>query len=321
MTGLATASVVVCTRNRAHLLEGSLMSLLGQTSSVEWQLILVDNGSTDETSAVVERCRSSVPGVELSHIVEMRPGLSHARNRGIAAAEGEYLLFTDDDVVVDPRWVDELCAGFSSNEVVAVGGRVLPSWPAPPPRWLAGPLTGLLAITHLGEEPRDLTDDEVPMGANMAIRASALDRREALFDPRLGHRGNTFFAHEELELFRALHAHGRLVYRPTAVVHHRISPDRMTWEGMRRAATQNGFGARRADRLGGAAGVPLRNSISALGRSYLEARRQSRRNGARENVSPEAAFEEVRAYWALGRWIEVVFGAHRFAEWLVTRVA
>jgi len=316
-----TASVIVCTRNRAALLEGCLESLLAQVPSVEWQVIVVDNASTDETPTVVDRCRARGDGVRVDYVVEGRLGLSHARNRGIAVAEGSYLLLTDDDVLVEPGWVDGLCRGFFADDVAAVAGRVLPQWPMPPPRWLAGRHANVLAITQLGEDPRDLSDEEVPMGANMAIRASLVEGVGEPFDTRLGHRGDQFFAYEEVELFRWLRERGRLTYRPDAVVLHRIDPERMTWRGMRRAAVQNGFGSRRAERLRGPGHVPLRVAAPALARAYATARRLSRRNGGRDEVGPEAAFDELRAYWELGRLIEAVFGGSRLGASLVTRVA
>jgi glycosyltransferase involved in cell wall biosynthesis len=320
VTAPATASVIVCTRNRADLLEGCLSSLLAEWPSVEWEVVVVDNASTDETASVVARCREQAAGTRLEYLVEERLGLSHARNRGVATAKGDYLLFTDDDVLVQPGWVDALCAGFSRPEVTAVAGRVLPKWPTPPPRWLAGRHTGLLALTDFGDDARDLTEDEVPVGANMAIRASALSGSGDPFDPRLGHQGNTYFAYEEHELFLRLRHAGRLAYRPDAAVLHQIMPERMTWTGMRRAAVQNGFGSRRAERLRGVPPVGLRMSVPALMRTYATALRQSRRNGGRDEVDSEAAFEELRSYWSLGRWIEVVFGGSRLGGWLVLRV-
>jgi glycosyltransferase involved in cell wall biosynthesis len=314
------ASVIVCTRNRARLLEGCLLSLLADRPSVDWEVIVVDNASTDETASIVTRCRAPEAGIPFDYLVEEQLGLSHARNRGVAAAAGDYLLFTDDDVFVQPGWVDALCAGFSDPAVAAVGGRVLPKWPSRPPRWLAGRHTGLLALTDYGDAPRDLIGDEFPIGANMAIRASVLDGSVTPFDPRLGHHGSKYFAFEELDLFLELREAGRLVYRPDAVVLHRILPHRMTWQGMRRASVDNGFGSRRAERLRGAAPIALRASVPGLGRAYVSALEQSRRNGGRDDVDPEAAGEEFRRWWVLGRWIEIVFGDSRLGGWLLARV-
>src|SRR5438477_8864136 len=119
LMGTTTASVIVSTRNRAELLRGCLESLLAERPAIGWEVIVVDNASTDETAATVERCHELADGIRLEYLVEERLGLSHARNRGVAEARGEYLLFTDDDVLVQSGWVNALCAGFSAGDVVA----------------------------------------------------------------------------------------------------------------------------------------------------------------------------------------------------------
>ena len=315
------ASVIVSTRNRAQLLRGCLESLLADRPARDWELILVDNGSTDDTASVVERCRARAEDVPLRYVVEERLGLSHARNRGVAEAEGDYLLFTDDDVLVQPGWVDALCDGFEDDGVAAVAGRVAPKWPGSPPRWISGRHAGLLALTDFGDAPRELAGDEHPVGASMALRAALVRPMAAPFDPRLGHSGATYFAHEELELFRQLRGGGgRFAYRPDAVVLHRIPEERITWDAMRRAALQNGFGLRRAERLRGAPPVPLRLSVPSLVRTYAAALRCSRQNGGRDDVDPQAAADELRRYWELGRWVEVLLGRSRAGSWLVQRL-
>jgi glycosyltransferase involved in cell wall biosynthesis len=311
--------VIVCTRNRAALLDGCLASLLAERPSTEWEVLIVDNASTDDTAQVVARCAERAPHARVEYLLEDALGLSHARNRGVAAARGEYLLFTDDDVLVEPGWVDRLCSAFAEHDVAAVAGRVVPEWPASPPRWLSGRHAGVLALTDFGDEARDLTESEVPVGANMAVRASLLGGFATPFDTRLGHSGSTYFAYEELELLRGLRAAGRLVYRPDAVVRHRILPERMTWTGMRHATIDNGYGSRRAERLRGAPRVGLRASLPALARAYRAARRHTRRNGNRDDVDPDAALQELKSYWDLGRWIEDVFGDSRAGRWLLRR--
>lgn len=315
-----TASVIVCTRNRAKLLEGCLTRVLSDRPSVPIEVIVIDNGSTDDTRSVVESCRERATAARLEYQVEERLGHSHARNRGIAAAGGDYLIFTDDDVLVEPGWVDALCAGFSDPDVVAVGGRVLPKWPSPPPSWMSPRNASVLALTDYGDGPRDLVDSEFPIGPSMAIRAAAVGASSEPFDARLGHRGDGYFGYDEYELFNRLRSRGRLVYRPGAVVLHRILPERMTWEGMRRASLHNGFGSMRADRLGGKPGAGRRVAVPAAVRAYASALRQRRRNGGRDDVDPEAAFEEFRRYWMLGRWIEILFGDSRVSSWLLARL-
>jgi glycosyltransferase involved in cell wall biosynthesis len=318
---MTTASVIVCTRNRADELEGALESLLADRPATDWELIVVDNASTDATASVVAGARERADGVRVESLVEVNLGLSHARNRGIAAARGELLLFTDDDVIVEAGWVDAMCAGFAEPDVVGVAGWVAPQWPVPPPRWLSGRQTGLLALTDFGDGPRDLRDDEVPVGASMATRATAVAGTNEPFDPRLGNRGGGRFAYEEHDLFTRVRRAGRLVYRPDARVLHRIAAERMTWQDMRRASLHNGYGSRLAERLRGEPAPSRRESAVELVKLYAAAKRATRRNGGREDVDPDAAFEEVRRYWELGRRIEVVFAESEAGLRLLGRVA
>ena len=98
-------SVVLPTRNRSALLARTLESLQGQTlDAAEFEVIVVDNGSTDDTRAVVERIASSQPNVRYAH--EAEPGLHNARHAGIEAARSELLLFGDDDIRAFPTWVE-----------------------------------------------------------------------------------------------------------------------------------------------------------------------------------------------------------------------
>jgi glycosyltransferase involved in cell wall biosynthesis len=313
-----SASVIVSTRNRAELLEGALRSLLADRPASEWELILVDNASTDGTRALVQRLGEEHADVRIEYVREERLGLSNARNAGVGRAAGDLLLFTDDDVLVEPGWVDAMCAGFEDDEVTAVAGRVVPEWPHPPPRWLTHPHAAVLALTNFGDEPRDLTGEEHPVGASMAVRASLLG--PAPFDPRLGHTGATFFAFEEFELFLNLRGRGRFVYRPDAVVRHRVLPERMTWEGMRRATLHNGFGSRRAERFGGVRRVPPYRGAPVLLRTAAATLRHARRNRRRDDLGPQAAFEELTQWWALGRWIYEELGESA-GGWLVRRLA
>jgi glucosyl-dolichyl phosphate glucuronosyltransferase len=315
------ASVIVCTRNRAQSLEGSLARMIRQQPALAWELIVVDNASTDATATVVASIAEKATNVPVRHLLEEQMGLSHARNRGVAEARGAYLLFTDDDVLVEPGWVDALCAGFAEHDVAGIAGKVVPNWLSPPPRWLAGRTLGLLAITDFGDEPRDLGEHEVPVGASMAIRASLLDPAVPPFDPELGHRGTTYFAYEEYDLLLSLRQQGRLVYRPDAVALHQINPERTTWPGMRRASLHNGYGSRLAERRRGAGRIPLRTSLPALARAYVAMRRHTRRNAARDDLEPDVAFEELVSYWELGRSIETTFGASPLGTSLIGRLA
>ena len=132
-------SVVLSTYNRADRLPSALDALLSQSAGAAYEVIVVDNNSTDATRTVIEQAAARSDG-RLRYVFEPRQGLSHGRNAGIAAARSPIIAFSDDDVRVAPDWIAQLKRTFDAHpEIDYVGGRVLPHWLAPPPRWLRKP--------------------------------------------------------------------------------------------------------------------------------------------------------------------------------------
>ena len=132
-------SVVITTYNRAKLLADTLLSLADQQVSpaVRWEVIVVDNNSRDETEDVVRRC-SETTSLRIRHVFEPRQGQSFARNRGIEAAEGAVILFTDDDIIPNPDWVSAMLRAIDADDCEGAGGKVLPLWEGEVPSWLSG---------------------------------------------------------------------------------------------------------------------------------------------------------------------------------------
>src|SRR5262245_54648428 len=128
-------SVIIATYNRANMLEECLEHLAQQIFESEDEVIVVDNGSTDRTSAVVVNAQRSFP-VRLRYFVERTPGKSNAVAAGLAFANGDVLAFTDDDVDVDPNWIEEIRRVMSDAGVALAGGPVAPRWETKPPSWL-----------------------------------------------------------------------------------------------------------------------------------------------------------------------------------------
>jgi glycosyltransferase involved in cell wall biosynthesis len=221
-------SVVLCTWNRAALLDGALTALLNQHDAPPHEILVVDNASPDASCTLIQRYASRFPRVR--YIYEPRQGLSFARNAAVRAARGSIVAFTDDDVRVDRVWMARLAEAFTSWPAAAcVGGPVLPQWPEPAPAWLTPRLWAPLGIQDYGSEPFRV-DAERPVcliGANLAFRRAALDAIGE-FNPavqRIGDTGGSTEDHElHLRLWRA-GLHGMYVpeLRATAVV----LPDRL----------------------------------------------------------------------------------------------
>jgi glucosyl-dolichyl phosphate glucuronosyltransferase len=147
-------SVVISTFDRCASLSRTLNSLLAQQvpASLDYEIIVVDNNSTDSTAAVVESyCRREPARVR--YVFEPRQGVSYGRNAGIRASRAPIVAFTDDDNEVDPHWVATVKATFDSHsETVAIGGRILPQWPRTVlPRWLDRRHWAPLAILDYGD--------------------------------------------------------------------------------------------------------------------------------------------------------------------------
>jgi glycosyltransferase involved in cell wall biosynthesis len=248
-------SVIVVTHNRASLLEKTLEALARMTCRVRWEVLVVDNNSTDETRAVVTAAVETFP-IPLRYVFEGTPGKYWALNTGIAEARGQYLAATDDDAYPEPDWLDRALDGFERFNCDFVGGPVYPVWRGSPPSWLdtrsaiGGKVLGLL--DH-GPRPREFGRDGIswPLGVNVAYRREAFDRAGP-FDGRLGRVAGTLRNQSQREWhLRARHAGLRGMYLPDMVVHHTVDSDRLTrryfhrwfyWHGISRAILYNSRG-------------------------------------------------------------------------------
>ena len=225
-------TVVVCTYNRAPILREALDSLAASSvaTSVNWEILVVDNNSTDGTRRVVDKCSEQNPG-RFRYFFESQQGLSFARNAGIREARGEVVAFSDDDVKVEPNWLQNLTAEVLTGNYAGAGGRIFPEWTSPRPAWLpVQDRYGLAPLTSfdLGPTPIDLT--EPPVGANMAFRKSMFEKY-GHFRTDLGRRPGTLIGDEEIEFGNRLLKGGeRLRYEPSAVVHHPVQEARVKRE-------------------------------------------------------------------------------------------
>jgi GT2 family glycosyltransferase len=218
-------SVVISTFNRSRFLAGSLEGFARQrvSSSVAFEVIVVDNNSSDDTEAVVRRLASEFPG-RYRYLFEPRQGVSHGRNRGIRAALAPIVAFTDDDNVAEPDWIATLLAAFDRHpEVAAVGGRVLPEWPSAPPTWLDRRHWAPLAILDYGDRgfTTSSADPRCLLTANLAVRRKVFSEIGE-FSPDFPRCQDHEF---QLRLWRA---GACVLYAPELVVRARISPERLT---------------------------------------------------------------------------------------------
>jgi glucosyl-dolichyl phosphate glucuronosyltransferase len=299
-------SVVLSTRNRAEQLPAALERLLSQSTSVRYEVVVVDNDSTDATGRVIERAAREHP-----HLVragfEPRRGVSHGRNKGISLSRASIVAFTDDDVLVSPDWLQRVVDAMEAHpDVSCVGGRVLPIWTTPPPQWLTPQHWSPLALVDYGDQPFYVDRDRAVclVTANVAYRRAALDAI-GWFSPEFP-RGQD---HELL--LRFWRAGLRGLYLPDLVVMCEVPESRLTWAYHRRwHATHGRFLARmdgdgevvqpshtpRTTLFGSPASV-YRELASSVGR-YVVQRLSGRKADARHaegRARDRAAFIAARA--------------------------
>jgi glycosyltransferase involved in cell wall biosynthesis len=257
-------TVILCTYNRCQSLAKALESAaaLKLPEADEWEILVVDNNSTDKTREVVESFCGQYPG-RFRYLFEPRQGLSYARNAGIREALGDIVAFADDDVTVEPTWLQHLIAPLRSGAWAGSGGRILAQRTFASPRWL--PLEtryalAPLALFDLGPEAGKLT--ESPFGNNMAFRKDMFEKYGG-FRTELGRCGESLISGEDSEFgTRLLNAGERLRYEPSAIVYHAIPECRLhknyflTWWFDKARADIRAFGipAETKWRLGG---IPL----------------------------------------------------------------
>jgi glycosyltransferase involved in cell wall biosynthesis len=220
-------SVVVCTYNRAEILKGAIESLCSQTAdSSLYEIIVVDNNSTDDTQKVVERFAHFG---NVLYYPENRQGLSHARNRGWQAAQGEYVAYIDDDAKASPDWVERIIDAFESVEPqpVAVGGEIHPWYETTPPQWY----TDDFEIRSWGKDKGFLESPKAQSGfsgSNMAFKKSILESYKG-FSSEYGMVGSQMRLGDETALFyRIYQNHPLFWYDPDIKVEHWVPSRNMT---------------------------------------------------------------------------------------------
>jgi glycosyltransferase involved in cell wall biosynthesis len=238
-------SVVIATYNRADELVKTLESMSGLEVGEPWEVLVVDNNSSDNTKEVVEKAAENFP-VPLHYLFERQQGRSAALNTGIKAAQGEIIAVTDDDVRIEVDWLTNAAAELDRLECDYLGGKALPLWGGPRPAWIPEGRCihwAVIALLDYGPEAIPL-GDYVPLGVNMIFRREAFDRA-GFWDNTIGRRAGTLLGQEVREwVQRARAANVKGFYSPKLAVHHVIPADRLTkkyfrswfyWHGISRA--------------------------------------------------------------------------------------
>lgn len=230
---MITLSLLIATYNRAARLIDTLESVVEQDAPAEqWECVVVNNNSTDDTAARFAAFAAAHPQFNLRMVEEHNQGLSYARNRGIRESTGVYIAIIDDDERIAPTFISAYITLFDTvPEAVAGGGPIVPVYPSGRPAWMSCFTERPIANTmYLGDRIREFPEGHIPGGGNMAIRRSAV-KRYGVFDVSLGRVGTSLTGGEESDLFERLRlAEAKYFYTPRAVMYHIIPEEKLTEE-------------------------------------------------------------------------------------------
>ncbi|SRR5579885_493154 len=242
-------SVVIPTYNRAKYLAKAIQSLVNQhTPKDKYEIIVVDNCSTDSTKQVVQKFSSES---NIRYVFESTLGAPYARNTGWRSARGKYVAYLDDDAIACPVWLDKIVEVFEmiTPRPGCIGGRVEPIWEAPRPTWLSDWLLHGLAVIDWSDTPHVLLDlsREWLVSINMAFPADIL-KSTGGFSPKLDRVGNNLLSSGEVFLEKKIIEMGySCFYHPEIAVSHHIPRSRLEkrwfirryyWQGVSDAAMQ-----------------------------------------------------------------------------------
>ena len=227
-------TIAICTWNRCQSLHNTLSSVqsLRVPPDLDWELLVVNNNCTDDTDRVLADFTATLP---LRALKETRQGLAHARNHAIEAARGDYLIWTDDDVILDSGWLNAYFNAFTTWPGSAIfGGPILPIFEGEPPPWLKdamrdGVVNDVYALRYFGNEPilLDANNGKIPYGSNLAVRME--EQKKFRFDLRFGLTKNDNIRDDETDILGKILGSGftgRWV--PGAYVRHVIPKHRQT---------------------------------------------------------------------------------------------
>jgi len=281
-------TLAICTHNHLAALKQTLAGLHDlHPPQGSWELLIVNNASQDGTGTWLAQGGWQRNGINCRVVEESQLGVAHARNRALTEAEGEYVVFLDDDETPETDWLMNLEQVIDFHHPAAIGGCIRALLPNGRPDWLTDELLGFLGELDYGPAERTLTETSTPIFTGNAVfhRQTVLDAGG--FDGNLGRRGNIQSGGEDTELYRRLIKLKKTVrWAPQAIIHHRIEP----WKLRRTYFLQLHFRQGRmegARKRGSASRIPPFYLISQLARAHGRALMQRFKQGAHHSLRQE----------------------------------
>ena len=238
-------SVVICTYNRAEFLPGLMDSIIQQTmDKKQYEILFINNNSTDQTEELCQQYITQYADRSICYRVESQQGLSYARNRGIEEAQGEYITFADDDALLAPDFLQQVCDYLDSHPNIAeVGGPIYLKYLGKIPAWENPFMNSLLGYFHPSSNSYQMKrkNKRYPRGSNMTFRSDVF-RQCGSFNVALGRVKRIMLGGEEKEIaFRILDQGGNISYIPEAIVYHLVPEHRTTTTFIREQALGTGM--------------------------------------------------------------------------------
>lgn len=241
-------SVIIPTRNRSSLLSVALESLMTQDlASDQFEIIVIDNGSTDDTAA---RCKAfSQRTTSFTYRYEQAPGLHIARHLGMRLAKGDVLVYADDDIQARSSWLVSIRASFQNQRVGLVGGKIEPDYESEPPAWVLsmwrrtrhGTMLPQYSVLDFGDAVIEVESDFV-WGCNFSIRKPLVERAGGFHPDSFPEDHIVYRGDGEIGLARKVQSMGYIcLYNPDAAVRHRVSDQRMTLDYVRKRGFSQGI--------------------------------------------------------------------------------
>lgn len=307
LPGLPAVTVCVCTHNRPDYLRACLQGLRVQTAPpASFEVVVIDSASAPAAAATLARLVHAMPHARLIRLDQ--PGISRARNAGAATARAPYIAYIDDDAVPAMDWVARILDVLGEYpDAAVIGGRILPLWEAPLPRWWPDSLRGVLSIIEWEGQGEFRTPAVparlAPYSANMVVALAKL-RVLGGFSERIGRFGTALLSDEEVQLAWRLQDRGFSVrYDSRVLVHHRIQAGRLDpawllarlyWQGASTVLTRRLLGEGRAVWRE----LPRRLLVALLcAPAGLLPRRSTRLLGLRWRLAYAAGFARAALGW------------------------
>ncbi len=255
-------SAVICSYNRARFIINAVESIFRQDfDKRQYEVIVVDNNSTDNTLRLLENFKAVHPQYNFSFYTEPNQGVAWARTRCAREAKGEIIAYIDDDSEAQQGWLSKIADFFDNNpEVYSVGGKIVPRFLTDVPDWYSKYFFGLVGSFDQGDKIKRLKGERYPCGANMAFREKAF-RKVGYFNTLLGRSGKGLLANEEKDIYKRILATGmKVYYLPDVWVTHTVEANKFDIDYVRRHSMGIGGGER----------LRLKGNTIALLKKFLE---------------------------------------------------